>query len=140
MTQGRQRLCRDAVARGRRIVVTGLGAMYERFVIVAGEEKSAAGRILESREQRVRKLGCPIEIALLERGLHQLNQRRQHERVIVQIGVQVRSPVLVRREELAIAPHRGADEIGGLSRRGKPCRPVEDARSSGERRDHQRIP
>src|SRR5438105_15959622 len=100
------------------MVVTGLGAMYERFVIVAGEEKSAAGRILEAREQRVRKLGCPIEIALLERGLHQLDQRRQHKRVIVQIGVQVRSPVLIRREELAIAPHRGADEIGGVWRRG----------------------
>src|SRR5205807_526092 len=97
------------------MVVTGLGAMYERFVIVAGEEKSAAGRILESRQQRVRKLGCPIEIASLERGLHQLDQRRQHERVIVQIGVQVRSPVLVGRQEFAVAPHRGADEIGGLS-------------------------
>src|ERR1700687_2441386 len=114
--------------------------MYERFVIVAGEEKSAAGRILESREQRVRKLGRPIEIASLERGLHQLDQRRQHERVIVHIGVQVRSPVLVGRQELAVAPHRGADEIGGLPRRGKPCRLVENARGSGKRRDYQGIP
>src|SRR5437773_43398 len=63
VTERRQGLCCDSIPRRRRIVVTGLGPVYERFVIVAGEKKPAAGWILESREQRIRELGGPSEIA-----------------------------------------------------------------------------
>ena len=95
----------------------GFGRMDQRFVVVAGEEESAAVRDPRTARARHRRARSPKTRSFARNArLQQLDQRREHEGVIVEIGVQVRAPVLVRREQPAVAPHRAADEIRRLLR------------------------
>ena len=118
--QALQRERGHTVAGGRGVVETRLGPQDQPLVIVTGEEEAAALAILELRSaarrrarprSRDRRGGNPPAA---------LEQRRQQEGVIVQIGVQMRPPVLVGREQAAIAPQNRAQKVERPPRRGDP--------------------
>src|SRR5579859_8094962 len=85
--------------------------MDQCFVILRGEEKSAVGGILELFQQHCRQFLRELKIAAAPSGLQQLQQRIDKKRVVVEIGGQVGTPVLVCCEQTAVAPKVMPDEI-----------------------------
>ena len=55
-------------------------------------------------EQYLREFARPLHIRCTQLGLHQFQQRIEHEGVVVEVGVQVRAAVLVSREQSAVLP------------------------------------
>src|SRR5262245_53061145 len=88
--QSLQRECRDPVAGRRGVLVPRLGAMDQPLVVVAGEEEAASFLVLEPLEQHLGEVLGERERVGIEPGLDELEQRREQERVIVEIRVQVR--------------------------------------------------
>ena len=82
-----QRKRRDAVAGWRRVVAAALGAIQQLLVIVADEKESAVLAVFELVEQHVRERARPLEISRAKIVLHELDQRVEQKRVIVEIGV-----------------------------------------------------
>ena len=95
---------RHAITRGRGIVVAGLGAVNQLLVIVTGEKEAAMLAILKLLEQSIRECARELHILDAKLALHQLQQSVEQKRVVIQVGVQVRLAVLVRGQQLAIAP------------------------------------
>src|SRR5579863_7777367 len=87
--------------------------MNELLMIRGGEEKSAALPVLELREQdgaeRLRKL----QVAAAPAGLQQFEQGVGEKRVVVEIGRQMRAPILGGGQKAAVAPQGVTDEIDG---------------------------
>src|SRR5436190_19877006 len=121
--------CRDGIPRWRRMILARLWPVKELLVTLAGEKKAARFAILEFFEQRVGELDGELEVTPREPGLHQLEQRRDKERVVVEIGVEMRAPVLISGEELAVVPHAAADDFERAARRSDPFRAVTHAPS-----------
>ena len=96
---------RRAVAGSRRGVVAGLVAQHELLVIVAGEKEPALIAVLELRQQQVGDFTCPCDIVGTKFALlHRFDQRAEQERVVVEIGIEMRATVLAGREQPAVAP------------------------------------
>ncbi|MBS1137193.1 MAG: hypothetical protein H6R11_1147, partial [Proteobacteria bacterium] len=135
MAEALQRQNRDAVTGGRGVVVPRLGAVNQPLMIVAGEEETAAVAILELIEQDIRQVFGPLQFSDPEIRLEQIQQGAEQERVVVDIGVQVGTPVLVRGEQpvrLPVGlPQRAANEIQGPARRGQPVRALEHGGGAG---------
>src|SRR5438309_5095672 len=85
---------RHAVARRRGVVVAGLGAVDQALVIVAGEEEAAVLPVLELLEQDFGELLGERERFALELRLQELDQRGEQKSVVVEVGVEMRLPVL----------------------------------------------
>ena len=136
--QAQQGLRGDAVARRRGIVRPDLVALDQHFVVVAGEEESAVLLVFEACQQRIGELHRKGQVCTAVFGLQQFQQRIQQKRMIVQIGVQVRLAVLVRRQQFSVAATtccaqnpspaapNAASRAGRTPARHAPCR-----RSSG---------
>src|SRR5260221_13082776 len=67
---------RSPVARGRRVIVTGLGPMQQAFMVARGEKESAASWILELFQQHLGKLFGEFQFGGRKPRLEQLEQRR----------------------------------------------------------------
>src|SRR5216117_3794741 len=102
---------RNSVSGGRGIVVAGFAPENQLLVIVAGEEKSTCTAILEVLEQRIGNPGCELEVRFAESRLEHLQRRGQQEGVVVHIGVEVSTAVLVCRQQSPLFSHSGAKKI-----------------------------
>ena len=140
MAKNEQRLRGNTVAGRGGVIVSRLGTMDQRLVVMTGKEEATRRAILESFQQGVCHLDRPCEILRPERGLHQFEQRSQQKGVIVEVGVQMRAPVLVCGEQAPFTPQGRAQKVDGLLRARQPHRLVEDTRRAGQRSDHQRVP
>ena len=92
MPQALQRVGCHPVAGGCRIVVPGLRAVDERLVIVGSEKEAAGCLVLEPLEQSIRQRDGKGEIVGAELRLHQLEQGREQEGVVVEIGIEAGMP------------------------------------------------
>ncbi len=135
-----QRERRDAVSRGRGVVVARLGTLDQPLVVVAGEIKPAAVPVLELVEQHLGQIRCETEQVRVEIRLHQLDQRKNQVRVIVEIRVEMRAPVLRGGEQTLVPPHLVADESERLLRRLQPVVAAEHRRRARHPGNHERVP
>ncbi len=105
-----------------------------------GEEATALG-ILEALDDRVREQHRLVVPARIEGRLVERDQRRQQERVVIEVcadpavavlpGAQQATLVVAQlRQQERRASDRGVDVVGALERRA----------GLGQRRDHQRVP
>ena len=140
MPQPLQRERGNAVARRRGVVVARFAAMDEFFVIVAGEEKAAVLCIFKLIEQPLRQRAREHQIISAKLGLHQLQQRIEQKRVVVEVRIQMRLAVFAGGEQAAIFPQRAADKIQRALCGGEPRWLVEHARRARHALDHQRVP
>jgi hypothetical protein len=66
-----------------------------------------------------RRARSPTRGRRAEARLQHLEERGEQERVVVEVGVEVRAAVLVGREQLAVLPQRAADELERAARRSR---------------------
>src|SRR4029079_6787472 len=129
-----------------RAVLAGLRTMDQLLVVVGDEEEAARHPVLEALEEGVRELAREKEILLAKARLHELEEGFQQQRVIVEVGVQVRHAVLVGGEQapapraLLRVPQRGPQEIDRTARELEPARLAERARGARESLHHHRVP
>ena len=74
-------------------------------------KKKPRPRGLRSAPARHRRWHGEVQILAAPLRLQQIQQRREQEGVVVEVGVQVRLAVLVRRLQGAVAPQHGAQEL-----------------------------
>ena len=120
MAEHDERARRDAVARRCRVVVPGLRPVEKPLVVVAREEEAAVLRVFELVQQNVGELARPRVVLDAKPRLHELEQRVEQERVIVEVRVEVRALALARGEQPAVAPRRAAQRVGSARRRAPP--------------------
>src|SRR5262249_19896289 len=130
----------DAIAGRRGTVLAGFGAVYQVLMVVRYEEKAAFLAVFEPVEEDLREVSGERQIPRLEFGLQQLEQRFQQQRVIVEVGVQVRNPILVRREKPPLAPKIRAQKIDGTARGFEPAGLAKNARGPRQALYHHRVP
>ena len=118
-----------------------LAARDQRLVVGGGGEEPAALGVGEAVEDLVRdpfRLGEP---ARLERCFVQRQQRLEQERVVLEVGAQVRGAAVVRAQQAAVGPAQLAShELGGVARGVEIARLSEDSAGVRQRRDHERVP
>ena len=123
------------------VVAEGLAAMDEPLVIGGGEIESAAFRIGKERPASPRPESCANSRSRsAPTSLQELEQRIGEKRVVVEIGMQMRTAVLVGCEQPSLLPQRAVDEIDGGSRGVGEIRTMQHPGGDGESSDHERIP
>ena len=140
MAEPLQRQRGDGVARGRGVVVARFGALYEFFVIVAGEPKPARGAVFELLQKHLGEVFSELERIGTELGLHHIEQRGQQKSVVIEIGVEMGAAVLAGSEQALVTPHRRTNKRQGPARRSQPVGAAEHARGARHAGDHQRVP
>ena len=120
--------------------MAGLGAVKESFVVVAREVEPAVRPVFESVQQHVGERACPRVVRDAKPRLHELEERREQERVVVEIRVEVRVLALACREEPAVVPCRSAQRVGRARRDIDPRGHIERARGAGKSRDRECVP
>ena len=102
---------RRGVAARRRLVLPRLRPVKELLVARTGKEEAAPLAVLELLKEHIGKRARKFKVRPRELGLHELEQRSGQERVIVEIGIEVRAAVLVGRKQPAALPHARTNEI-----------------------------
>jgi hypothetical protein len=131
---------RDGITCGNGVVAEGLAAMDEPLVIGGGEIESPAFRIGKAVQDRLGKCPCEFEVAIPPSSLQKLEQRLGKKRVVVEVGIQMRTAVLVGCEQPSLLPQRAVDEIDGVSRGVGEIRTMQDPGGDRESPDHERVP
>src|SRR4029453_18658550 len=117
-----------------------LRAVEELLVIVARKPESAALPVLEKRDQGVGGRAREIPVVGAEQRLHRLDQRGEHERVIVEIAGEIGRAVATRRVEAAIAMECRANRVDRFEREVGPARFAERPRGTREAGNRERVP
>ncbi len=130
----------DAVAGGHRLVAEGFGPLDQGLVVGGGEEKAALFGVEELLQQHVRQRDGQIEIGPAPARLQQLQQCVEQQRVVVQVGVQVRVAVLVGRQQPAVAPQVAPDKVQRTLSGVQAIGAIQHPGGAGHALDHQRVP
>ena len=130
-----------AVARRDRAVVARFRTQYQRFMVVAGEEEATISRVLELLEHEVGQCAGEAQVGGAQQvALHDFEHAPSRERVVIEIGIEVRAADRVGGQQAAVAPQRRTNEVERAPRRLGPTRFAEYPRREGHAVDRQRVP
>ena len=113
-------------ARGDRRVLEVLAPRDELLVVVGGREEAALLGVGEALDDRVGERARLAEPARLEGRLVEVQQRLEQERVVLEVGVELRLARVERAQQPpAVVAHARQDEVARrrARRRGGPARP-----------------
>ncbi len=140
MAEPIQRERGDAVARRQRLVRHRLAAVDQRLVPVRGEEETPAPLVAEVRQQAFREPYREVEVLRTPAGLQQFERRVEQERVVVEVGVEARAPILPGRQQPVVDDEPVADEVHAGGCRIGEFRSLQPDGGDRQPANHQRVP